>query len=279
MIISDINPFVRFAGRFFYHPTKYEVLSYDSRIVMLLSDELKMKVGGSELNLKKGDLVYWPPGTPYIFLAPESFEVIVLDFDFDRRGTSKNKSIPTVKKEKYEKEKAIFESFSDVTLFNEPFTLEGVDFIISEAKELVRENSAKTLYYKERTSAHLKLILTDMAKTQATGSKKSLAATERIIKYIEENYARKIKNSELSELVNYHEYHINRLMKAHTGYSLHEYIIRYRVSAAKKLLLSGGKSIAEIAEETGFDSPAHFSSVFRERTGETPGAYKKKMLL
>ncbi|MDO5478060.1 MAG: helix-turn-helix transcriptional regulator, partial [Clostridia bacterium] len=91
--------------------------------------------------------------------------------------------------------------------------------------------------------------------------------------------ARKIKNSELSELVNYHEYHINRLMKAHTGYSLHEYIIRYRVSAAKKLLLSGGKSIAEIAEETGFDSPAHFSSVFRERTGETPGAYKKKMLL
>ena len=278
MVFAEINPFVRFAGNITYHRAE-EVCAYDSRLILLLSDGLTLMLNGEEYNLSKGDLAYWPPGTPYAFLYPESFMISVIDFDFVNSFSRMNTSIPRSGKEEFDNEKIYFEHFSDATFFNAPFVIKSADFASEGVFEMVREFSTKTLYYREKMSGQLKILLSEIGKSVSSGSKKSFEATEKIIKYIEEHYSEKITNSELSDLVSYHEYHINRLMKAHTGQSLHEYLMRYRISVAKKLLLSGEMQITEIAEKTGFDSSAHFSSVFKKITGVTPLAYRKNRIL
>ena len=64
-----------------------------------------------------------------------------------------------------------------------------------------------------------------------------------------------------------------RKVKAATGKSPNEVIWLYRIEYAKTLLREGGKTIAEIADASGFKSQAHFSTKFRELEGVRPTEY------
>src|SRR3546814_9820032 len=56
-----------------------------------------------------------------------------------------------------------------------------------------------------------------------------------------------------------------------------EFVGRARLARAHELILATGDPIASIAESVGFASRSHFSSRFRERYGEDPTAYRKRM--
>ena len=49
-----------------------------------------------------------------------------------------------------------------------------------------------------------------------------------------------------------------------------------RISAACILLKTTSYSLSEIAEQTGYSSPEHFSYAFRQQMGCTPGTYRRK---
>ena len=53
------------------------------------------------------------------------------------------------------------------------------------------------------------------------------------------------------------------------GESPKDYIRNFIVMRAKNLIL-GGKSIAQVAEELGFEYPQHFTRMFKTATGQTP---------
>lgn len=56
-----------------------------------------------------------------------------------------------------------------------------------------------------------------------------------------------------------------------------EFVARARLAKARDLILATDESIGSIAESVGFASRSHFSSRFRERYGEDPTAYRKRM--
>jgi AraC family transcriptional activator of mtrCDE len=56
-----------------------------------------------------------------------------------------------------------------------------------------------------------------------------------------------------------------------------EFVGRARLAKAHELVLATDDPIASIAESVGFASRSHFSSRFRERYGEDPSAYRKRM--
>ena len=62
------------------------------------------------------------------------------------------------------------------------------------------------------------------------------------------------------------------LVKQATGSSAKEYIQSYIVRVAKNILMSG-RSISETAYMLGFDYPHHFTRMFKNKTGITPGEY------
>ena len=51
-----------------------------------------------------------------------------------------------------------------------------------------------------------------------------------------------------------------------------------KLAHAKKLLLQTDNSIADVAFDSGFENAAHFSRLFKQKTGVTPMEYRKKAL-
>jgi AraC family transcriptional activator of pobA len=64
------------------------------------------------------------------------------------------------------------------------------------------------------------------------------------------------------------------LIKKETGVSAQEYIQSKIINIAKNRIFDNSKSISEIAYELGFKYPAHFTRLFKQKTGVTPNEYR-----
>ena len=65
-----------------------------------------------------------------------------------------------------------------------------------------------------------------------------------------------------------------RAFKQSTGSSPHRYLLEARINLAKELLRDPSLTITEIALQTGFATPSHFSVTFRRIAGVTPRAFR-----
>ena len=70
--------------------------------------------------------------------------------------------------------------------------------------------------------------------------------------------------------------HLSRRFTQEAGVPLAAYIRIEKTEEAKRLLRYTDKHISSIAIFLGFSSQAHFSKVFKEITGMTPGIYREK---
>lgn len=67
---------------------------------------------------------------------------------------------------------------------------------------------------------------------------------------------------------------LNRKLAALIGLSASELIKKYRLKKAAELL-THGHGVAETAYQIGYDSPAHFSTIFKTVYGVAPSEYKR----
>ncbi len=92
---------------------------------------------------------------------------------------------------------------------------------------------------------------------------------------IAEAYHRPIPIGELAEAAGVSVQHFCRLFRRETGVRPMEYINRYRVRHAKRMLvLFPDMPISRIAGDSGFESESYFSRVFRSVTGMSAGEYR-----
>ena len=72
------------------------------------------------------------------------------------------------------------------------------------------------------------------------------------------------------------DYHyISHLFSAAEGLTIEKFIIRQKVERAKELIGYGELSIAEVAQQLGYSSPAHLSRQFRQVMGLTPTEFQR----
>lgn len=64
-------------------------------------------------------------------------------------------------------------------------------------------------------------------------------------------------------------------VKSLTGQAPIDFFKQYKLNRASEMLKSGGFSIAQIADLTGFSSPSKFSALFKKHFGVAPSAFKK----
>ena len=67
---------------------------------------------------------------------------------------------------------------------------------------------------------------------------------------------------------------LSRVFSRHERRTIESYCGAQRVERVKELLSYGELTLAEIAWQTGYSSPAHMSRRFKEMTGMTPSAYR-----
>ena len=95
------------------------------------------------------------------------------------------------------------------------------------------------------------------------------------IKYIKENFNKKISAGDVAALVGLSKYHFLREFKKNTGYTLTNYINIIRCEYAKELLQSGKYRVKNAALLCGFDNYSYFTNVFKKHTGSLPSDFIK----
>ena len=72
------------------------------------------------------------------------------------------------------------------------------------------------------------------------------------------------------------DYHyLSHLFSAEEGLTIEKFIIRQKVERAKELIGYGELSMAQVAEQLGYSSPAHLSRQFGQVTGLTPTEFQR----
>lgn len=77
----------------------------------------------------------------------------------------------------------------------------------------------------------------------------------------------------LTEEVGISRSQLHRKMKELTGISTNEFIRNLRMEEASRLLRQGDVNITQVAYAVGFNSQAHFSTVFKKYFGMSPTAF------
>jgi AraC family transcriptional regulator len=97
----------------------------------------------------------------------------------------------------------------------------------------------------------------------------------RATEYMHANLDKPISLVELSYLSGLSPSHFQRVFKATTRQSPHQYLMEIRLQASKDLLADPARSIADVSLLVGFSSQTHFTSAFHRQFGITPAAFKK----
>lgn len=93
--------------------------------------------------------------------------------------------------------------------------------------------------------------------------------------YLQENFARPVTVSELAERANICERECLRCFKRMLRMSPIQYLIRYRIARACRLLREDSATVLEIGSRCGFESPSYFTKTFRQIVGCTPTQYRE----
>jgi AraC family transcriptional regulator len=96
----------------------------------------------------------------------------------------------------------------------------------------------------------------------------------RVEEYVEAHLDRGIGLADLAKAAGLSRMHFAAQFRAATGYRPREYLLHQRIEHAKSLLSNTQMPIVEVALTVGFSSQAHFSTVFKRITSETPARWR-----
>ncbi|MDE6736746.1 MAG: AraC family transcriptional regulator, partial [Treponemataceae bacterium] len=102
------------------------------------------------------------------------------------------------------------------------------------------------------------------------------ALIKKAILYLNKNYSQQIVRWKLADTVHVSEDYLTRIFHKELGLSLWEYLNRYRIYLAERLLLETNDTVYEIAERIGFQDKAYFCRVFKKIYGISPGKIRAK---
>lgn len=98
---------------------------------------------------------------------------------------------------------------------------------------------------------------------------------QRVLRAIEEDYAKPFTNEDFGELVSMHPKALVRLFKTQLQLTPQAYLLRIRMEQASILLHHGDESIEVIAERSGCCDRHHFSKLFKRVYGIGPASYRR----
>jgi len=97
---------------------------------------------------------------------------------------------------------------------------------------------------------------------------------KQVMDYIEACLDLDLTTGEIARVAGLSKYHLGKAFNTSTGMTLHSYVLARRIRQSRRLLVNSDLPLAHIADAVGFSSQSHFTTVFLERTGVTPGRFR-----
>ena len=97
----------------------------------------------------------------------------------------------------------------------------------------------------------------------------------KVINYIRDNYSKNITLSEAAGLVGVTPEYLSKLFYQKINVNFVVFLRNFRISIAKRMILSGKYRIQDVADHVGFKDPKYFNKVFKTVCGISPSEYKK----
>jgi AraC family transcriptional regulator len=142
----------------------------------------------------------------------------------------------------------------------------------------VRERDATS---KLAIDGALLLMVADLVRLQADGARRQPRWLRTIEDALESSLdapmAAPQSVEELAAIAGVHPTHLLRTFRRHHGATISNYVRQRRVERARAAVAKGEKPLSAIAIDAGFADQSHFTRVFRQAFGETPGQYARAL--
>jgi AraC family transcriptional regulator len=97
---------------------------------------------------------------------------------------------------------------------------------------------------------------------------------KRVIEHVDANLSSKLSLLDLATVAGLSRMHFASQFRGATGLRPHEFLLRRRIRRSEELLRSSPMAIVEIALAVGFQTQAHFTTVFKRFVGCTPRQWR-----
>ncbi len=101
---------------------------------------------------------------------------------------------------------------------------------------------------------------------------------KRVLQYVDKNLTGKITLQDMAAVAGLSRMHFAAQFRAATGVRPREYLLRRRIERAQELLKQPEVTLVDIALTVGFQTQAHFTTVFKRFVGDTPYQWRSAYL-
>ncbi len=231
----------------------------DYDLWLVTGGEVTIEARGRKSAANEGDIVFFNPGVPYFAACgsgPCSHIYVHFDFSLGERFNFLNEFdlMGVIPKRHFAAEGEQLRRAFDAYRNKEPMaslTLKGY-FLTLLAKLLAvpKENASG---FKE-----------------AVQPSKHFAKLAPVLRYIEEHIGEPIPAERLAEVMGMSPKYFYAFFKANIGLTPQNYVNRIKMNRARDLLLSGKRTVKEVAGQLGYSDPYTFSKIFKRYHHTSP---------
>ena len=98
-----------------------------------------------------------------------------------------------------------------------------------------------------------------------------------VVNYVQHHISLPVTTQEIADALFLSRPHLSKRFKDESGVTLKEFIWIQKIEEAKRLLKYTDKSLLAISVYLGFSSQSHFTHIFKNLVGKTPGEYRSEM--
>lgn len=228
----------------------------DFYLIYLVSGKIEFLGADTVTPLTEGDLIIYPPKTPYKYRCIASNENVRF-FWVHFTGSDAEKIL-----KKY-----------GLCLFPHVHKISINNHIDARFKSLFDGFAINDSFRESDLASLLDRLLIEIGRvlsTEGTGN----GRLHKSVRYLNENFSESIKIPELAKMENMCMTTFNLHFKKYVGVTPTKYIIKLRMQLAVDLLLNSDLTIQEIASRCGYNDYNFFTKIFKNELGMPPTKYR-----
>jgi AraC-like DNA-binding protein len=132
-----------------------------------------------------------------------------------------------------------------------------------------------------RLAVMASLVETLVPSAPAARKKRAVAALPKwrlmqVLRYIETHIGEPITLANLAATAGLSRMYFAKQFRTTTGMRPHDFVLRKRIERAQQLLAATSDALVDIALSVGFQTQAHFTTVFKKVVGSTPYQWRRE---